>query len=1192
MALRDAARFAGTAPGLARARTFLAAPGRRRVVAPEADRVLPMLAGLASDAVAEHSGAARPLWVVLPDDATARTVADVLRSARGGSSPSAEASPVAWLPALFARPYAELGADSEVTWAHLAATYRLGSGDERPAVVVTSAVALSGRTLPAARLAEATALAMVGDRLDREPFLAALGRAGYERVDLATEPGTVAVRGGVIDVYPVHLDGPIRLDCWGDDVERLTRFDPATQRSLHDVELVAFPPVHPFLPPAGDDEEAVEVRLRGLAGRCRVPTLRLASWLDEVKGGRMGPGAQAFAPAVAGSLRPLAELLPTDAVVISAAGSELAAAAEAWRESLHTEHAVAAERQRLICPPEEFAAEEAQPTLLGRCRDRVEVTRLAVGNEVGVDTWSLATTAVGDLHALLQRKEDPQHPFKPVALRLGAWARDGLAVHVVARGEAQHRRLKHLIGSYGQPVRAGEGWLFGPHGAGIHLWRGRLDRGFACPELGVVYVDETDIFGVQRRRAARADQTPEHLLRSFRELSEGDLVVHRDHGIGRFRELVRMRAGGVDGDFLELEYRDRAKLFLPVTRIGLLQRYVSGGREGYEPPLDKLGGVRWANARKKAKAAAEKIASELLNLYAARQSSAGVQFSPPDELYEEFEATFPFEETPDQTKAIAAVLDDLGKPTPMDRVVCGDVGYGKTEVALRAAFKAVEDGYQVAMLAPTTILVEQHYLTFAERMRSFGVKTAQLSRFVPPAEQREVLRRLREGDVDVVVGTHRLLQKDVHFQQLGLLVVDEEHRFGVKHKERIKKMRAGVDILTLSATPIPRTLHMSLLGIRDLSIIATPPQGRQAVETTVLRIGDAAVKAVIERELGRGGQVYYVTNRIQGMNRLGEQLEAMVPDARVVRAHGQMPPAELEDVMRRFIRGQVDVLLSTNIIESGIDVPNANTMLVHHAERFGLAQLYQLRGRIGRSDRKAFCAFLVPDPKLLSDDAQRRIGVLQQMSALGSGFALAVEDMELRGTGNLLGAEQHGQMDAIGYEAFMELIHETIIELKGAEAGGAVAGDAEITVDVPAFLPDDYLPDPHDRLVLYRRLTSAADEERLSELVDEVQDRYGQLPPPAADLVRMMHLRLLAQGLGLSLVQATRRRLKLGLAPWGDWPADAVAAFVQRAGGRWSLSPEPALERRIGEAEGTRLLDAVAESLRELQRFMQTRAGS
>ncbi len=1174
--------MSGTSKSVSALERFVCAgKGRRRIVAPEPDLLLPLVAGTAAH------GTERPVWVVTARPEAARSVFEALRPSLGRRKGGLD---VRWLPPLMPEPYAEVGEDMAATRAHLATLYSLVSGEAPPAVVVTSAVALLARTIPSARLRAFSALCICGEELDREELVETLLRGGYAREELVTEAGTFAVRGGIIDVFAPQLPKPVRVDLFGDEVERLTLFDPVSQRSGGRLEMVEIPPVSALL--FTDDEAGeAETRLRELAGRCRVPSLRLATYLEDVKARRPPPGYLAFAPAVTGGLEATLPLLPEGALVVHAAEHAMRDAVEAYGARLEEGFAEAFERGRLACPPGVFLGDREPGASEIEAADAVEVCSVAVDSAGSKppphpdDTWIVRAEPVSHLHQTLLRRDDAEHPFRPVATTLGGWAREGLSVHVFARGASQRRRITKLVGSYGQAIEKGEGWPFAPHPPGIRLWDGRLQRGFLCRELEVAFVDEQDIFGQRPRRPRTDAPPPEHLLRSFRELTPGDMVVHRDHGIGRFTKLVRMRAGGTDGDFLEIHYRDQSKLFLPVTRISLLQRYVCRGREGHEPPLDKLGATRWQTARRKAKAAAEKIAAELLDLYARRMAAVGLAFSPPDELYEEFEATFPFDETTDQERAIREVLKDMQKTRPMDRVVCGDVGYGKTEVALRAAFKAVEDDFQVCVLVPTTILAEQHFLTMRERLRGFPVKVHQLSRFVTAAEQKEVLAEVREGKVDIVVGTHRLLQKDVRFKSLGLIVVDEEHRFGVKHKERLKAMRAEVDVLTLSATPIPRTLHMAVLGIRDLSTIATAPPGRQAIETRVVRIGDPSVKAGIERELARGGQVYFVTPRVQGMERILDELEALVPGARIAKAHGQMPARQLEDVMRAFIRGEVDILVTTTIIESGIDVQNANTMFVHRAERFGLAQLYQLRGRIGRSTRQAYCAFLIPDPRALTEDAQRRIGVLQTMTRLGSGFALAIEDMELRGAGNLLGAEQHGHIDAVGYETFMDLLHETIAEQRGIEAG-ARPRDTEVSVDLPAFIPDDYLPDAHDRLVLYRRFTSVRNQEELEALVSEVEDRYGRLPREAQDLVRLMSLRVTAAADGVLQIACAGSKLRMVLCEDGPVSAEAVAAFVGRPQSRWSLTPDHALERSVGPREAKDRVETCFQALRELRVFV------
>jgi transcription-repair coupling factor (superfamily II helicase) len=1169
-------------------RSFLGTPGSKRVVTARPEIVLPFLAGITAE---QGEGT---LWILQPSADGARSLSRTLKEAHIKPGPvSTQAPPICWLPPLFARCYDSFGTDLEVMWNHMATVYRLETQD-KPRVVVTSPDALCSTTLTKDTMRRFSQVVIAGEKLKREAFIQRLIAAGYARGDLAIEPGQMAVRGGVIDVFPPHLPYPVRIDFFGDEVDRISSFYPESQRSLGRIEMVELPPVSAFLC-APEQITAMEERIRSLAEVCEIPSIRLATILDDLRSGFIPPGALAYLPAVVDELRPVHGLISADSRVLHPGSEGLQASLEEYSNYLSTSAQDAIQQHQLASGPEAFCSVGEIQEVLQRFADRSEITALSMSDEQAeaITERAVAAEPVVELKTLLQRKEDPEHPFRPVAQTLGGWVKGGLSVHLLARGESQRRRIRSLLESYDHPPIRGEGWLFDQHPPGLYLWSGSLKGSFKSQDMGVAYIDETEIFGQKPRQAKRMSPPADALMQAFKAMSPGDLVVHRDHGIGRYLNLKRMRAGGIETDFLQLEYADRAKLFLPVTRIELLERYVSSGREGFTPPLHKLGGTRWKTSRKRAKQAAEKIASELLQLYAERNAAKGHPFSEPDELFAQFEAGFPFQETPDQERAIKEVLQDMVKERPMDRIVAGDVGYGKTEVAMRAAFKAMEDGKQVAIMVPTTILAEQHYLTMTERFRAFGIRVAQLSRFVTPAEQKKTLAGLSDGSVDLVVGTHRILQSDLRFKELGLLVIDEEHRFGVKHKEKLRRFRAHIDVLSLSATPIPRTLNMALLGIRDLSTITTAPAGRQSVQTSVARFDSPMLHKGIARELDRGGQVYYVTHRIQGMARLHDELAELLPDARMEIAHGQMPPRKLEKIMRSFIRGEIDVLITTTIIESGIDVPNANTMFIHHAEFFGLAQLHQLRGRIGRSARKAYCTFLVPHPKTLTEEARRRIGVLQRMNTLGTGFSLAVEDMELRGAGNILGSEQHGNMDAIGYNGFMDLLQETIHELKGEAP--EMARDAEVQIDVSAFIPDDYLPDPHERLTLYRRFAATRETQELRELTNETQDRYGRIPTPFQTLVQLNELRIRALRLGLSQLVVSKAKVRMGfgdLDPTRALPGlsirpEVLTAFVTRPQSRYKLTPDIALERKVVGTEKEDLLATADAVLRELARFIR-----
>ena len=617
-------------------------------------------------------------------------------------------------------------------------------------------------------------------------------------------------------------------------------------------------------------------------------------------------------------------------------------------------------------------------------------------------------------------------------------------------------------------------------------------------------ISEEDVFG---RKVARRKWRPVregYFLKSFGELKEGDFVVHTDHGIGLYRGLQKLTIDRIKNDFLLLEYLDGDKLYIPIDRLDQIQRYI--GPDGYVPKIDKLGGLSWEVVKEKVKKSVREVAEELVSIYAAREIMERDAFSPPDHLYDEFSAAFEFEETPDQARAIEDIHLDMNDAKPMDRLICGDAGFGKTEVALRASFRAVMDGKQVAVLVPTTILAEQHYRTFSLRLKDYPMCVDVLNRFKTKAEQQKILEGIRKGAVDIVIGTHRLLQKDLDFKDLGLVIIDEEQRFGVAHKEKLKKLRTLVDVLTLTATPIPRTLHLSLVGIRDLSIINTPPEDRQPIKTYVLEFNEEVIREAIRAELRRKGQVFFLHDRVRSIFTMARFLEKLVPEARMGVVHGQMKPREIEDIMARFVRGDVDVLVCTSIIGSGLDIPTANTIIINRADRFGLAQLYQIRGRVGRAKEEAAAYLLVPKGAMLSRDAQKRLQVIMDFSEPGSGFRIASSDLDIRGGGNLLGTSQSGHVSAVGYELYTELMEKTIRELRG-EPMPEEEIKPEINLGLPAFIPADYMPDEHQRLVTYKRISLAVTEEELSELRGELTDLYGFIPPEVDNLFEVIRIK-------------------------------------------------------------------------------------
>jgi transcription-repair coupling factor (superfamily II helicase) len=818
----------------------------------------------------------------------------------------------------------------------------------------------------------------------------------------------------------------------------------------------------------------------------------------------------------------------------------------------------------LDAPPDDAPSAVPLHDLLGGYQ-RVAMPLVPRGS-TGIPRVNTGTRSVGGVRG----------QFKALAEEIREWRREGFAVRLVVDDARQAERLRRMLSEHElEPWSATTLWS--PEGLGVLV--GECGSGFQLPSLGLVLLSEQEIFGAQRRRLRRPLFHRGAAISAFTDLEPNNLVVHEDHGIGRYHGLRTLHSDGRDADFLLLEYAEGGRLYLPVERLDLISKYM-GAPEG-AARLDRLGGGAWQRVKESVRAALREMAEELLRLYAARSVTDRPAFAPDTPWQGEFEAAFRFEETPDQMRAIEEIKTDMGGARPMDRLVAGDVGYGKTEVALRAAFKAVADGRQVAVLVPTTVLAQQHFNTFSERFQPFPVRVELLSRFRSPREQKSVVEGLARGAVDVVIGTHRLLSKDVVFKNLGLLVVDEEHRFGVAHKERIKRLRTAVDVLTLTATPIPRTLYMSLSGVRDLSVIETPPPDRLPIETVVTSFSRGVIKEAIDRELARGGQVFFVHNRVQSLPSMTAFVQSLCPEARVAMAHGQMSERELESVMVKFVDGQIDVLVSTAIVESGLDIPASNTIIINRADRFGLAQLYQLRGRVGRERQQAYAYLLVPPDTQLDETAQRRLRVIEEMTELGTGFRLAMRDLEIRGAGNLLGAAQHGHIAAVGFDLYTKLLAEAVSELKGEPPSARV--EPVISVQVEALLPETYVPEVNQRLSLYKRLAELSRDEDVAQARAELVDRFGPPPPAVEALLDVVALRVRARALGIERMDARNGRASLTFSPSTLVSPERILKAISQSRGKMVMRKEYTVETRIPEGPWSIVRDAltmVLESLR------------
>lgn len=1057
-------------------------------------------------------------------------------------------------PAVTGSPYDEVVESPFVASSRLGVLGTLALG-ETPFLFAMDAASAAGRVLPFDRFAEACTRIEVGRELDLTGLLRLLAAAGYRRTQAVAEVGEFAVRGGILDLFSPGAEDPIRVEMDGDEVASLKAFDAATQRAVRPLASAwVFPAWE--VPADPDALRASLLRLQDLAAARGVPTREVARLEASIQEGRPPPGFAGMLGSWHGRLDLLWDYIPEEAVVVVLDPLACVAEADAAFGALGVEFAGVG--PRMCDPPASLRAqgEELIAPLLARPGTLFVETGgegPALGaSDIPVTDLALATSA--DL---------------PVQDRVAALC--DLARAVVARGErvvipcpteAEARRVGDILASQGlepsQGIRNAMAEAFRPE-PGVRVGVGRVRAPFHVEALGLVVIPSEAVFGVKDVAGLRRDRgrSAAQWLREYRDLEPGSLVIHRDHGLGRFAGLEEVRVGGgAVSECLVLTYQGGDRLLVPVDRVHLLERYVAPP-EGPSRPLDRLGGQVWHRRKHSARRAAREIAEKLKAIYARRLAGRAHAFDPPDAAFREFEATFPYETTPDQDQAIEEVLQDLTSERPMDRLVCGDVGFGKTEVAIRAAFLAAMAGRQVAVLVPTTLLAEQHRMTFAARLNKTPVVVESLSRFKSSAEVRRVLRDLRAGRIDVVIGTHRLLSADVAFRDLGLLIVDEEHRFGVSHKERLREIASTVHTLTLSATPIPRTLHMALSGIRELSVIATPPRDRLSVKTVVACASRDLVRAAILREVRRGGQVFFVHNRVEDIYDVASEVSASVPEARVTVAHGQMSAPDLEGVMTAFVRGDKDVLVCTTIVQSGLDIATANTMLIHEAASLGLADLYQLRGRVGRGAAQAWCYLLVDDPANLSGEARRRIEAIERFSELASGFHIAALDLEIRGAGTLLGAEQSGHLSAVGHDLFLEMVHDAVREVTGQEVEERL--DPEIRIPVEARLPASYVEDETTRLRLYRRLAGARDLAEVASLASEVRDRFGPLPEPALDLLTLMRVKVLARDLGLAAVVARDRRVEVSVASGHEETLAAIERAFASVGVR--ALPRPAPDR-------------------------------
>jgi transcription-repair coupling factor (superfamily II helicase) len=1097
---------------------------------------------------------------------------------------------VAYFPPYNLLPFKFLASHNETAATRIRTLYHLTQQD-RPPIVVTTAAALMKKIIPRQTLVDYADLVLEGEEVDRDGLVKKLISGGYISAAIVEEPGDFCARGGILDIFsPLYAD-PFRIELFGDFVESIRFFSAATQRTRENIkEAVIIPAKEVIL--GEKQKKTVIARIREQGARLGIPVTEVRRMVDRVREEGAFNGIESLIGLVYPALDTLFAYVADNTVWVTADTEAFEQSAQEAHEQVLRNYEAAIDDGAFSVEPGKMYLDRSgmQEKLARTCplafkmlpvvRDGQKTTGQAAPYTFHIEDNALLSGALGN-------PSNRDQAAAPLVEWLEEKQKEGTVTAVACTTEAQAGRLKSLLAPYGIQVHASDTfpyWQRGLQGRDgrVYLCQGKVTTGFVWPAEGLAVLAEQEIFGARKRRKKVRKGSVNRQLLAFEDLKTDDLVVHEDHGIGQYKYLKKMDISGVDNDFILIVYRDGDKLYLPVERMNLIKKYM--GVEGTIPVLDKMGGVSWDKIKQKAKKSAEKIAGELLKLYALRKVNHGFRHVPMDNELRDFEAGFLFEETNDQIKAIEDVLDDMQKPSPMDRLVCGDVGYGKTEVAMRAAFVAVFNNKQVAVLVPTTVLAEQHYAGFSERFANYPVQVACLSRFRKKGEQKKIIEGLKSGSIDIVIGTHRLLQKDVGFKDLGLFVLDEEQRFGVRHKEKLKRIRNTVDVLALTATPIPRTLHMSLVGIRDVSLIATPPEYRRSIITYICEFDDGIAREAIRKELKRRGQIYFVHNNINTIEKTAGYLKTLVPEVRLDVAHGRMDERDLEKVMLRFVERDIDLLVCTTIIESGLDIPSANTIIINRADRFGLAQMYQLRGRVGRSEEQAYAYLFIPDESYLGRDAQKRLKVLMEHSDLGAGFQIAMSDLQIRGGGTILGASQSGHIAAVGYDMFLKLMEESISELKGEHHVPQL--EPEINMALSAYVPETYISDIDQRLSVYRRLAKLEDATELSEFKKELIDRFGALPDEAGNLLLKIMLKMLAREAGVARLDIFENHLSLQFSEAHQENPGGIVAMISADEDRFRLTPAYTLTVRLSQRGTYSRLTQAKNILKDIARHV------
>lgn len=1041
--------------------------------------------------------------------------------------------------------------------------------EDEGGVVVTTVDGLMDHLLPLSRIKESCLNIMVGQTLDMEEIKHLLTGMGYERMGQVDGMGQFSVRGGILDVFPLTEEVPVRIELWGDEVDSIRSFDAESQRSIQQMDEVTIYPAAELILTKEHIEEGIlrleadakkqEKAFRDQKKPEEAQRIRRAvgELVESLKEGfdvqTLDAYIRYFCEDTVSFLDYMKEVGAKVTLVSSGAAGKASEKKQAAglalildepqrmkekAETVETEfrESMSHRLEQGYILPGQADLLFASKTVLAECHTPHSIFM------TGLDQRLPGMTPKAKYSLTGKNLNSYQNSFEILIKDLTRWKKDGYRVILLSASRTRASRLAGDLREYdlrafcpedaGRPVAPGE----------IMVTYGKLHKGFEYPLIKFVVITESDMFGVEKRKKKRKKHNYEgKKISSFSELSVGDYVVHESHGLGIYKGIEKIEQDHVIKDYIKVEYGDGGNLYLPATRLEGIQKYA--GADAKVPKLNKLGGTEWTKTKTKVRTAVREIAKELVELYAARQDAEGFQYGPDTVWQKEFEEMFPYDETDDQLTAIDDTKRDMESKKIMDRLICGDVGYGKTEIALRAAFKAVQEEKQVVYLVPTTILAQQIYNTFVQRMKDFPVRVDMMSRFRTPGEMKKTVEGLKKGYVDIIVGTHRVLSKDVQFKNLGLLIVDEEQRFGVTHKEKIKQMKQNVDVLTLTATPIPRTLHMSLIGIRDMSVLEEPPVDRVPIQTYVMEYNDEMIREAIHRELGRGGQVYYVYNRVNNIDEVANHVASLVPDANVAFAHGQMNEHQLEKIMLDFINGDIDVLVSTTIIETGLDIPNANTMIIQDADRLGLSQLYQIRGRIGRSNRTSFAFLMYKRDKMLKEDAEKRLQAIREFTELGSGIKIAMRDLEIRGAGNILGAEQHGHMEAVGYDLYCKMLNEAVIALKGGQEEEETF-ETVVDCDIDAFIPDGYIKNEYLKLDVYKRISAIETDDEYMDMQDELIDRFGDIPKSVDNLLRVAELKAMAHRAYVTEVDINTQEIRIELYPKAKLDVTKIPALI------------------------------------------------